>query len=202
MPILPAEPDLYPDHLWSPEGPRLEPCGDRRWWCLHARPRQEKATARHLHLSRIPFYLPMVAREGRTPAGRKIRSIVPLFPGYLFLLGDEHQRLEAFRANNLVQVLEVDDQESLDRDLRRIQQLLGSGLPVEPEPSHPIGSPIRIVTGPLAGLVGVVARRGDHDRFTAVVQFLKQGATVVLEDWQVERVEEPAGPGGIRGGLD
>ena len=201
MPILPAEPDFYPEDLWTPGGPAPGPGpGGLRWWCLHAKPRQEKATARHLHRRALPFYLPMIAREGRTPAGRKIRSLAPLFPGYLFLLGDESQKLDAFRARTLVRVLEVDDQEALDRDLRRVRQLLASGLPVEPELSYPVGASIRIASGPLAGLVGVVTHRGDRDRLTAVVRFLRQGATVALEDWQLEPCDDPD-EAGMRGGI-
>lgn len=190
MPILPAEPELYPPDLWAiPARPLAAgPEDGPRWWCLHAKPRQEKATARHLLDRRVAFYLPLVIQESRTPGGRKICSNVPLFPGYLFLLGDARDRLEAFQAHSLVQCLEVGDQPGLDRDLHQIYRMLSSGLPVVPEASHPVGADVRVTSGPLAGLVGKVVRRGGHDRFTAVVHFLGRGAAVDLVDWQVERV--------------
>jgi transcription antitermination factor NusG len=192
MPILPAEPDLYPPDLWTSGAlrPQIEPGGDGlRWWCLHTKPRQEKTTARHLRSRGVAFYLPMAAQESRTPQGRKIRSVVPLFTSYLFLLGDARDRLEAFQANSLVQSLEVGDQEELDRDLRQLHRMLGSGLPVVPETVHPVGSEVRIVGGPLAGLLGRVVRRGGRDRFTALVRFLGRGASIDLQDWQVEHVK-------------
>jgi transcriptional antiterminator RfaH len=99
-----------------------------------------------------------------------------------------NDRLAAFRANRLVSILEVSDQLGLERDLRQIQTMLASGLPVEPEPSVPIGARVRITTGPLAGIEGTVIRRGKKDQFVAVVHFLGRGATVDLEDWQVEQV--------------
>ena len=185
MPILPAEPDMYPPDLWQSD-PR--PDAPRRWWCLHTKPRQEKATARHLLAHRVPYYLPQVLQESRTPGGRKIRSVIPLFPSYLFLLGDERDRLLAFQGHSLVNVLEVFDQEQLLGDLRQIQRMLSSGLPVVPEPTHPIGTAVRILNGPLSGMVGTVVRRGQRDQFVAVVQFLGRGATVDLQDWQVERI--------------
>jgi transcriptional antiterminator RfaH len=185
MPILSAEPAFYPDDLWEavddPDAP-----DSPRWWCLHTKPRQEKATARHLLNRRLAYFLPQIPREGRTPAGRKIRSVVPLFPGYAFLRGDERQRIEAFSGATLVQVLEVVDQSKLVSDLRQIYRLLSSGLAVTAEPRPPIGSRVRIVSGPLTGLVGLVVRRGKEDQFTAVVRFLGQGVTVDLHDWQVE----------------
>lgn len=187
MPILPAEPDLYPSDIWEREGTQTDT--GRRWWCLHTKPRQEKAAARHLRSRQIQHYLPQVVREDRTPAGRKIRSVIPLFSSYLFLLGDEHDRLEAFKGNNLAKVLEVADQEGIAHDLRQIYRVLASGLPVVPEPSYPIGTRVRIASGPLIGLVGTVVRRGKRDQFLAVVEFLGSGAMVELQDWQVERVE-------------
>ncbi len=184
MPILPAEPEMYPDDLWEGDAGR----GDlrRRWYCLHTRPRQEKATARDLRARKLAFYLPQMIREERTPAGRKIRSVIPLFGGYLFLLGDEAARLEALKGNRLVRVLEVADQEGLLHDLRQVRQMLASGLAIEPEPSAPVGGRVRIATGPLTGLEGIVARRGKTDHFVAVVKILGLGAAVTLEDWQVE----------------
>jgi transcription antitermination factor NusG len=188
MPILPAEPDMYPDELWQMVDADSDP--DRRWWCLHTKPRQEKTTARALRSRLVAHYLPQVLHEGRTPGGRKTRSVLPLFTGYLFLLGDDLHRVEALRTHNLVSVLEVTDQEGLARDLRQIHQMVTSGLPVLPEPTHPIGSKIRILSGPLTGLVGTVVRRSKRDQFVAVVRFLGRGATVDLEDWQVERIDE------------
>jgi transcription antitermination factor NusG len=187
MPILPAEPDMYPAGLWQDDAQAPDP--HRRWWCLHTKPRQEKSTARVLRTRHVAHYLPQVVNESRTPGGRKIRSVLPLFTGYLFLLGDDRERFEALKTNNLVNVLEVPDQEGLARDLRQVHQMLISGLPVVPEPTHPVGTRIRILSGPLAGLVGSVVRRGKRDQFVAVVRFLGRGATVDLQDWQVERVD-------------
>jgi transcriptional antiterminator RfaH len=189
MPILPAEPDCNPANLW--DDPVVMPSDDGVcWWCLHTKPRQEKATARDLRHAGMTYYLPQVLRESRTPQGRKIQSVVPLFAGYLFLRGNRNDRLEALRAHRLVNILEVADQEAIARDLQQIHTMLSSGMPVSEEPVVPVGANVRIVTGPLAGMIGKVVRRGKKDQFVAVVRFLGRGATVDLRDWQVEVVEE------------
>jgi transcription antitermination factor NusG len=193
MPILPAEPDLYPRDLW--ENPATPGNGDARtWWCLHTKPRQEKATARDLRVHRVPFYLPQVVHEDRTPQGRKTRSVLPLFPSYLFLLGNDEERLLALKGNRLVRVIEVNDQDAIGHDLRQIYQMLASGLAVVPEPAVPVGARVRIVSGPLTGIEGTVIKRGKRDQFVAVVHFLGSGATVDLEDWQVEQVTDDDNP--------
>jgi transcriptional antiterminator RfaH len=190
MPILPAEPDFYPPELWDELTTGQPARGGLVWWCLHTKPRQEKATGRELRKLGLRFYLPQVLKEDRTPQGRKIRSVIPLFPNYLFLHGDFNDRVSALRGNRLVNVLEVSDQESLERDLRQIHRMLNSGLPVQPEPAVPVGARVRITTGPLTGVEGTVIRRAKRDQFVAVVRFLGRGATVDLEDWQVEQLHE------------
>jgi transcription antitermination factor NusG len=190
MPILPAEPDLYPSDLWEPYEISEEADQERKWWCLHTKPRQEKATARDLRTQKIAYYLPQVAKEDRTPQGRKIRSIIPLFASYLFLLGDDRERVLSMKGNRLVRVIDVADQNRISRDLRQIYQVLASGLAVVPEPTVPVGARVRILTGPLTGIEGRVIRRGKHDQFVAVVHFLGSGATVDLEDWQVEQLPD------------
>jgi transcription antitermination factor NusG len=202
MPILPAEPEIYPPNLFQViTVPEDQPPGSSdgeaegqddlpRWWCLHAKPRQEKAAARFLRDRRLTHYLPQVVKESRTPGGRKIRSVIPLFPSYLFFRGNRRDRLVAFVGGKLVSILEVDDQERLQHDLEQIHRMLSSGLPVVPEPEFPIGSRVRIVDGPLRGLTGTIAKRGNRDLFVVVVHMLGQGASVDLEAWQVEAIED------------
>jgi transcription antitermination factor NusG len=187
MPILPAEADRYPDNLWSDD---VALNGDGRWWCLHAKPRQEKSVARELYHHAIVHYLPQTYKDGRTPGGRKTRSLVPLFPGYLFLYGGDHARVEALKGNRLVKILAVPDQERLTLDLKQLFQVLSSGLAVLHEPTYPVGSVVRVKDGPLTGVIGRIVRRGKRDQFSAIVHFLGQGATVDLEDWQVEPVHD------------
>ena len=196
MPILQQEPQVYPPGLFDESNSPTCIVADRdfegdsppRWWCLHTKPRQEKATARFLHEERIAYFLPQAPHVSHTPGGRRIRSIQPLFPSYLFLYGDGDARLQAFQAQTLVQALEVRDQAVLERELRQIHRMASLGMSLRPEPSYAVGSKIRVLSGPLKGFTGCLVRRDNRDRFLAVVQFLGRGVSAEMEDWQVEPV--------------
>ncbi|WP_165066813.1 transcription termination/antitermination protein NusG [Paludisphaera rhizosphaerae] len=190
MTILAAEPDIYPPDLLDLPA---DPTRGRCWWCLHTKPRQEKQAARVLRKRALPHYLPSVDHVSHTPNGRKIRSRLPLFPGYLFLFSDEYERVEATKGGHLANVLAVYDQDEIQGDLRQIQRLLNSGLTVKAEPSIPVGAVVQVSSGPLEGLRGTVVRRQGRDEFVAVVRFLGRGATIELADWQVERVDDRRG---------
>lgn len=189
MPILPAEPEMYPATLWADGGPAHEP--DRQWWCLHTKPRRDKMVARVLRKQQIPYYLPQIEQVSRTPGGRKIRSVVPLFGGYVFLYGDAYARVLALHGSHVANVLEVPDQATLQRELSQVHQVLSLGLPIMPESGPVVGTLVRIMAGPLKGIIGTVVRRGKRDAFVAHVQFLCRGAMVELQDWQVEVVSTP-----------
>ncbi len=183
MPILPPEPDRYPPHLLDPVaagefGP------DRQWWVLHTKPRQEKALARRLRAAGVSFYLPAVARRSRI-RGKVLTAHVPLFSGYVFLLGDRDERVTALATDCVVNTLRVHDPDRLWSDLRQIDRLIASGAPVTAESSLPPGTRVEITTGPLAGLTGTLVRTESGRRFVVQVDFIQQGASVLLEDCSV-----------------
>jgi transcriptional antiterminator RfaH len=148
---------------------------------IHTRPRQEKSLARRLMAEGIAFYLPAVARRLRV-RGRVLTSHVPLFTSYLFLHADRDERVAALATDRVVQSLEVHDQDRLWHDLRQIDRLIAAGAPVDTEPRLAPGTPVEITTGPLAGLSGTVIRTVSGRRFVVRVDFIQQGASVLLED--------------------
>ncbi len=50
------------------------------------------------------------------------------------------------------------------------------------------GTPVRIRSGAMAGLEGVVIKRRGVDRLLVVVKFLQQGASVNWKTFQVEPI--------------
>jgi transcriptional antiterminator RfaH len=182
MPVLPLEPFVNPAELFS-QTPDLER-GPSRWWVLHTRPRAEKVLARNLLQRGSSFFLPLFQRDRRI-RGRLVSSHLPLFPGYLFLLGDDQARIQALTTNTVAQTLVVEDQQQLHADLTRVYRLMASGAPMVPENRLEPGTWVDIIDGPLAGLEGKITRRGKRLRFFIEVHFLHRGASVEVESWMI-----------------
>ena len=189
MPILPAEPERFPDCLLDRPTPAERAA--RRWWALHTRPRQEKSLARDLCDRRIPFYLPLLTRRLQI-RGQAVTSRVPLFPGYVFLLGLPEERLTTLATRRVVRSLEVVDQDGLWRDLCQVSRLIASGKPVAPEDRLVPGAVVEIRSGTLAGLRGVIVKAASGHRFIVRVDFIQRGASVLLDDVSLMKIEEPA----------
>lgn len=168
----------YPDDLF--DNPGIDKFGERIWWVLHVRPRQEKQLVVYLQSKRVPFYLPLVPRRWRLRK-RLMTSQVPLFPGYLFLLGNRDERIVALSSHRVVRALDVTDQDRLRRDLIQTKQLITTGVPVTSEDCLVPGTPVEIATGPLAGLKGQIVSTANGRRFIVRVDFIQRGASVQID---------------------
>lgn len=183
MPILPAEEDLFPHNLLESElaaGP---------WWAIYTRSRQEKQLMRRLREINVGFYSPMIARRYRSPAGRVRVSHMPLFPNYVFICGDNDARYQAVCTGNVSRCIEVDDSQQLLTDLTQIRDLINIGEPLAPEARMESGDRVRVKSGQFAGFEGTVVRRQQETRLVVYVKFMSQGASVLLEDCQLELLE-------------
>ena len=187
MPLLEAETSLYPENLLDDEFNQIDAFEqpDIQWWAIYTKARQEKALARDLLTRGVPFYLPLVAKDYLI-RGRKARSYLPLFTGYLFVYGADEQRIQCLKTNRISQIISVVDQSRLKHDLRNVNRLIASDAPLTIERRLSRGARVRIKSGPMLGLEGMVLSRRGQRRLLVSVDFLQQGASIEIEDFQVE----------------
>jgi transcription antitermination factor NusG len=191
MPILPRQRDVFPDDLLE-DSSALAVCGravgELGWVAFYTLSRREKDLMRKLAAATIPFYAPLVKRRLRSPGGRVRLSFVPLFPGYVFSLVDDDQRRTALATNTVARWLPIGDPAGFVSDLRNIKRLIASDQPLTPEALLEPGQPVRVRSGPLQGLEGTVVKRRGGERLVVAVRFLNQGASIELEDVDLERL--------------
>jgi transcriptional antiterminator RfaH len=187
MPILSAEPAVYPDDLLTQTDPDQLPAGS--WTVLHVRPRQEKSLARELVTQEVPFFLPLRPRSSMI-RGRMMTALLPLFDGYLFLFSEAAALHAALGTRRVANVLPVADQDRLWSDLRRLHGLIASGLPLTPEPSLVAGQPVEITSGPLTGFRGRVIRAASGSRFVVEVDFIGRAASVLCDGMTLRPVPD------------
>ena len=163
-----------------------------KWYVAHTRSRQEKILAKTLSHHGIFHYLPLTQRVTRSAATRRIsRSMVPVFPGYVFFNGTEEQRYLALTTNRIANVLEVPGQEQLVAELVHIQHLLASTQDFLVANRLKVGDWARIIAGPLCGLEGVITRYASGLRLTMNVTTLGQSVSLEVDYDIVERIDPP-----------
>ena len=167
-----------PPIIW----PQVESIRDfvGQWWVVHTRSRNEKALAHDLISKDISYFLPM-SWKIRRKSRRTIRSLLPLFSGYLFFCGKENGRVELLKTNRVAHLIEVDDQQKLLDELVQVDQALRSGAPLTPHKYIKAGQRCRVIAGPLIGLEGIVVRSKNATRLVLQIDMLGQAASVEID---------------------
>jgi len=175
-----------PPIIWPEEKGVCEFPG--RWWVAHTKSRNEKALAHDLIKHNTPYFLPMIWKVLHYKK-RKLKSLLPLFSGYLFFCGDENNRLAALRTNRIANIIEVEDQEKLLQELLQIEKAINSGVSLQPHKYIKKGQHCRVTAGPLANLAGIVVETKGSARLVLQIDMLGQAASVEIDTDTIEIIE-------------
>jgi transcription antitermination factor NusG len=160
------------------EQPVLRASPGWRWHVLHVRSRQEKALCADLARRGIRHYLPLV-RQTRFYGHRKADVQLPLFAGYVFLLGTIEQAYVADRTGRVARIIPVFNQEQIDWELANLQLALHRQPSLAPYPFLRAGARVEVRGGPFRGLQGMVEGLAKECRL--VLQVTTLGKAVSLE---------------------
>jgi transcription antitermination factor NusG len=150
------------------------------WIVIHARPRCEKKVAEFCRLQSLPCYLPLRSTTHRY-GGRVRRFESPLFPGYVFCVVNIPQRTQVRQSRFTANVLDVLDQAQLVAQLRQVEQAIASGSAIEVMPYLETGRRVRVLSGPLKGLEGIVLRAKGRARIVVNLDMIQQSVAVEVE---------------------
>jgi transcription antitermination factor NusG len=119
---------------------------------------------------------------------------VPLFPGYLFLRGslDKARHTEVRKARGLVRILgERWDRPATvpEHEIDAIRALVDSRLPAARHPYLREGRRVRIASGPLAGIEGILVKdRADKGLLVLSVNLLQRSVAVEVDCRHVDPI--------------
>jgi transcription antitermination factor NusG len=167
---------------------RLAPVAERwNWFAVYTSPRHEKRVAEQCEARRIEAFLPLYPSERRWRNRCRVTVHSPVFPNYVFvhLLANQH-----------VPVLQVPGVLGLVGSASRPVPLpdseveaLRSGLHLrrcEPYPHLAIGEHVRIKSGALAGMEGVLIRMKNRSRVVLTVRAILRSVAVEVEADDIE----------------
>jgi transcription antitermination factor NusG len=149
------------------------------WFVCHTKPRCEKKFAALLVRESCPHSLPLVGSERRY--GNRIRRFTkPLFPGYVFARVEPVRRTRLYQQDLLVRFLPVTDESAFLAQLAAVETLAASGLEATLHPLLKHGARVRIVSGPLKGVEGMVENPRSPKGVVIAMDVLQQGVLVAV----------------------
>ena len=158
------------------------------WWVAHTKSRNEKALAHDLLRKNISYFLPMTWKV-HSSRGRKLKSLLPLFGGYLFFCGQESQRVEVLRTNRVANLIEVKDQDRFLDELSGIERALKAKVPLSVHKYIKTGQMCRVTSGPLRDLEGIVLKSKSTARLVLKIDMLGQAASVEVDFDLIELID-------------
>ncbi|HSR66805.1 MAG TPA: UpxY family transcription antiterminator [Acidobacteriota bacterium] len=176
-----------PDNMDAMDG---EQGSALRWYAVHTRPRHEKVVAEQLCFKNIECFLPLREVLSKWKDRRK-RVQFPLFPGYLFVHASlPSSRLDIIKVDSVVQILGFQGKPEPvpENQIDAVKRLVYSELPYDPYPDLAQGDRVRIVSGPLRGLEGVLVEKKNRFRFVLNVDLIRQSVACEIAAADVEKL--------------
>jgi transcription antitermination factor NusG len=161
----------------------------RMWHVFQTRPRQEKVVAELLSGGGVEPFLPVVRRVMHYGHRRRIAEI-PLFSGYLFVLGALEQAYAALAGRRAVRRLAVTDPARLAHELAQIRRAMRGDAGFSPYRYLEQGMRVRVASGPFKDVEGVVDRGVDDGRLVLQVQTLGRATSLEIDACLLVRIED------------
>jgi len=166
------------------------------WFALQVRARFEQRVAEHLDGKGYEWFLPMYKCRKRW--SDRIKQVeAPLFPGYFFCRINLQDRLPILKTPGVIQIvgsnrtpIAVDEGE-----VQAIQRMVASGIPNQPWPFLAAGDRVRIESGPLCGLEGILVDFKGNHRLVLSVTLLQRSVAVEIDSSFVTSLRSSSRPG-------
>lgn len=149
------------------------------WYAVHTHPRHEKRVYQRLLWLGVDSYLPLYKSMKRWNNRRTMQLELPLFPGYLFAKIALRDRVRVLEFSNALGIVGGGSElwAVPETEIERLRLGLHLRRP-EPHPYLTAGQMVRIKSGPLTGLSGILVRKTGGLRVVLTVDILMQSASV------------------------
>ena len=163
------------------------------WFAIRVRSRCEKLAA--VDLETKGFQVCAATAPHRRIWIDRVRTVeMPLFPGYIFGRFRPVDRSTIQRGAGVAGIVGAagTDYPIADEEMDSVLSLLRSGVEVLRSPYLQVGTRVKVSSGPLAGVSGIVQQVKNGYRLVISVEFLQRSVAVELDMAMVEPL--PRGP--------
>jgi transcription antitermination factor NusG len=161
------------------------------WYGLQTRPRHEKIVAQRLEERGVKTFLPLVTEVHRW-SDRKKSVQMPLFSCYVFarFIPNRSERLRVLRVDGVFGLIGASGEGAPipDEQIDAVRQVVEGQLPWSSHPFLKIGQRVRIRSGALDGMEGILVSRNGDRTLVISVDAIQRSLAVRVEGYQVEPV--------------
>lgn len=163
--------------------------GQRKWYAVYTLPNNEKSLIKHLEIRQIESYLPTWECARVWKNRQRIKVVQPLFPSYLFVRIRNAERPRVLQSPGALRIV-GNCQGHLSIPDREIE-FLRSGFcrqRLEPYRELALGKRVRIKSGPLEGVQGILVQKKNSIRFVLSIEMINQSVAMNVDVDEIEAV--------------
>ncbi len=158
-----------------------------RWYAAYTCANHEKRVREQLEQRSVESFLP-VYETIRRWKDRRMHLQLPLFPGYIFVRMALVDRLRVLQVPSVVRLVGFNGHLSAlpDEEIEGLKKGLAGGVRAEPHPFLTVGRRVRLKSGPLAGMQGILLRQKGNFRVVMSIDLIQRAVAVDAEAADVE----------------
>lgn len=165
--------------------------GTECWYGLQTRPRHEKMVAQRLGERGVTTFLPLVTEVHRW-SDRKKSVQMPLFSCYVFarFVPNRTERLRVLRVEGVFGLVGAGGEGIAipDAEIDAVRGVVEGEMPWSAHPFLKIGQRVRVRSGALDGLEGVLVERNGDRTLVISVDAIQRSLAVRVEGYEVEAI--------------
>lgn len=173
------------------QGNAVDVEGSPSWFAAYTTPRHEKAVVRQLDVRRVESFLPLYSSVRRRKNGCRVKVDQPLFPNYVFVHLARRDSLKVLQLPGVLSIVSAGREPSAlpHSEIEALQ----AALPLrqfEPHPYLVAGEKVRVASGSLEGMVGVLVRKKNEFRVVLTLDLIRQSVSVEIGIDEIEPLQQ------------
>jgi transcription antitermination factor NusG len=179
------------------------PVQESPWHALYTRHQHEKTVAEALFRKGHAVFLPLYGTT-RLWRNRPKQLLLPLFPGYVFIQGGMARPMDILSTPGIISLVNWSGAPAAipPEQIMAVRRMVENPYRVEPHEYLRCGDRVRVISGALQGMEGILLRIKGKSRLVVSMGLLGQSASVEMEESCVESKIQTALPHQLRPRLE
>lgn len=179
------------------------PAQELPWHALYTRHQHEKTVAEALFRKGHAVFLPLYGTT-RLWRNRPKQLLLPLFPGYVFIQGGMARPIEILSIPGIICIVNWSGTPAAipPEQIIAVRRMIENPYRVEPHDFLRCGDRVRVISGALQGMEGILLRIKGKSRLVTSMELLGRSASVEMEESCLESLVQTALPRELRARLE
>ena len=165
-----------------------------QWYAAYTSANHEKRVAEQLGVRIVEHFLPTYPSVRRWK-DRRVTLQMPLFPGYVFVRIALRDRLRVQEVPGVARLVGFNGLPAAlpEADIEALKAGLAGGARAKPHPYLTAGRKVRVKSGPLTGMTGILLHKRNATRFVISVELIQRSVAVEIDGLELEPLSSPRG---------